>query len=97
MELLAYERIRPHIDNQLVLYLAQLAAIIAEANRDHKARSEPFSLSDFIIDFRRKRRAVMQEADIEAFFRALAGAKHGNDSDARGESQRGRDGVRQGD
>lgn len=86
-ELLAMERMSPPSETLIQLYLAQLALLIAESNRDAKQQPEPFKLSDFLMrPKRRKRKRVMQDSEIEAFFRALAGAQNGNYSDTGGKS-----------
>ncbi len=72
--------------------LAQLAAIIAEVNRDHKRRRKPFSVNDFFPDYggekpAKPKRQKQTEEQKAAIFRLFATAhnaamkgKHANRS-----------------
>lgn len=71
-ELQAYERIRPHQDTQLRLYLAQLAMLIAESNRDADKRKSPFELKEFIMRFRKRRAKKQTEDDMIAICKMMA-------------------------
>ncbi len=67
------------------LYLAQLTAVLAEVNRDSKKKTTPFSASDFILRVGKKRTKKQQisEDSLFGFFKAFAGARGGNNRNAR--------------
>lgn len=70
-EWMAYEAVEPFPAQRLELYLAQVAMLIANANRDPKKRPEPFALTDFLL-FREEREPTPEEA-AEKIARTLEG------------------------
>lgn len=48
---MVFETLDPGEPNRSELYLAQVAQILANVNRDTKTRREPFELQDFLFDF----------------------------------------------
>lgn len=46
-----YERLEPFGEERDDLRSAQIAQLIANANRDPKRKPQPFKLSDFMFDF----------------------------------------------
>lgn len=52
------------------MHAAMITAMIAEANRDREARPEPFSVDEFMLRVRRKKRKTPEQ--IAAAFRTWA-------------------------
>lgn len=71
-EQLAYFRIEPHYDEQYTMYMAQIALLIAEVNRDRKVKPDSYKLLDFLFDFDPKPEMPITEDRIEGIFRGLA-------------------------
>lgn len=60
---MAYEAVEPFPAQRTELYLAQLAMLIANANRDRTKQPTPYPLSDFLL-FREERE--LTEGEIAA-------------------------------
>lgn len=73
-EELAYMQLEPWYDEQNILYLAQVAMMIAEVNRDRKQKPSNYQVKDFLFDFDPPPEMPITEDRIEAIFRGLAEA-----------------------
>lgn len=69
-ELLAFERIDPHPDTRLELYLAAIRRDLFEVNRSQKHKPTPYRVDEFLFPFGRKARG--QQQGEAAIFAALA-------------------------
>lgn len=83
-ELLAYDRLQPHVDDMLPVYFANLTRVLAEVNRDDKQRALPYTMQDFLWPFRGAPAARQDdvEAALDSMFRGLTGYHNGDNSES---------------
>ena len=74
VEEIAYMRLVPSWDEQMHMYLAQIAMFFVEVHRDRSKKATPFQLSDFMFDFDPKPEKPITEDKIFTIFEALASA-----------------------
>ncbi len=71
----AYFELEPFGESRADMRAAQICAVLAEINRDRKARKKPFTALDFMPDFddsrRTARRKVMDKEGFAELKRAL--------------------------